>query len=128
MASEQHIIYARTERATSAALAKDRFVRVTSGKVRLSTAGGLPYGVSGQAVAASTVREDQWVKIIQIGVASVEVSSTGGIVKGARVGVAANGKAKTAVANTPYGGIALTSGAATEVMPILLAPASQTTL
>lgn len=122
MASESHVIYARTERATSAALAKDRFIRLASGRVALSSANAIPHGVSLGAIAASTAQGNQMLSVGMIGVMTVEASSTGAIAFGARVGVAANGKAKTAAATGAYAGIALSTFAATEVGPILFTP------
>jgi hypothetical protein len=121
MASEQHIIYARAETATSAALAKDRFVGISSGKVVHATSLALPYGVSIGAVAATTVEEDRKVTIGMVGVFSIEAASAS-IAKGAMVGVGSLGRAVTATAARSYAGIALTSAAALEVFPILFVP------
>ena len=127
MASAQHVILAVTETATSAALAKDRFVRVASGSVRESSVSGLPYGVSHGSVAASTVAENRRVTIDIMGQLSVEATTSGTIAKGALVGVAASGKARTAIAAKDYAGIALSTFAAGEVGIINFMPGKLTT-
>lgn len=124
MASESHILYSRTETATSPALPKYRFVAVSSGKVGVSSANALPYGISVHATTADA-NAAQRVRVAQIGVVPVEASSTGAVARGARVASAANGKAKTATTGISMGGIALSSGAAGEVFPILFAPSEQ---
>jgi hypothetical protein len=128
MASAQHVILAVTETATSAALAKDRFVRISSGSVAHSSLSGLPYGVSHGSVAATTVTENRRVTINILGRLSVEASSTGTIAKGALVGVSTQaGKARTAIAAKDYAGIALTTFAAGEVGVINFMPGKLTT-
>ena len=108
------------------AITQRRFVIYTSTGLALAGAAAEAIGVAMESFAAGGTGITNPVPVALLDGAKIEVEASAAIAVGANVGVAANGKARTAVTSDPIMGIALSApGADGQMMTILSARGSR---
>lgn len=108
------------------AITQRRFVVMTSTGITLAGAAAEAVGIALETFAAQGAGITRTVPVALLDGAKIEVEASAAIAVGANIGVAANGKARTAVTNDPIMGVALTASAAdTQIITILSARGSR---